>query len=78
MGTEYYFFLGDTQGQAVKQARPAGNQVNVYPQLQGELTSGERAFSSHQQEGREGSGLRIVKSILNQAENSLCKAIGLV
>lgn len=50
----------------------------MYPKLQEELTSGERAFSSYQPEGREGSGRRIVKSILNQAENSLCKAIELV
>lgn len=37
---------------------------------EGGLASGERAFSSYQQEGREGRGLGIGKSILNQAENS--------
>lgn len=42
----------------------------------GELVSGKRAFSSYQQEGREGSGRRVVKSILNQAEKSLCRAMG--
>lgn len=34
------------------------------------MASGQRAFSSFQEEGREGSGLRV-KSILNQAENSV-------
>lgn len=42
----------------------------------GGLASGRRAFSSQQQKGREGSDLGVVKSILNHAEKSLCRAMG--
>lgn len=76
MDTECYFFFVETQGLAG--SRPTRNQVNAHLKPRGGVASGEREFSRYQQEGREGGGLRIAKSILNQSENCLCGATELV